>query len=99
MVYFSTELFQRYQRSEQALVLALMEMVISGVSTRDVARVTEELCGTQFSASTVSVCKKLDPIVKAWNERDLGGQIFPFLIVDAIVLKSVKEPMFGPSVS
>jgi len=30
---FSTELFQRYQRSEQALVLALMEMVVNGVST------------------------------------------------------------------
>lgn len=27
---FSTELFQRYQRSEQALVLALMEMVVKG---------------------------------------------------------------------
>ncbi len=32
--HFSTELFARYQRSEQALVLALMEMVVSGVSTR-----------------------------------------------------------------
>ena len=31
---FSTELFARYQRSEQALVLALMEMVVNGVSTR-----------------------------------------------------------------
>jgi putative transposase len=30
---FSTELFMRYQRSEQALVLAMMEMVINGVST------------------------------------------------------------------
>lgn len=30
---FSTEMFGRYQRSEQALVLALMEMVVNGVST------------------------------------------------------------------
>jgi hypothetical protein len=51
---FSTDLFKRYQRSEQALVLALMEMVINGVSTRKVAAITEELCGTSFSASTVS---------------------------------------------
>jgi hypothetical protein len=29
---FSTELFQRYQRSEQALVPALMETVVNGVS-------------------------------------------------------------------
>jgi len=85
---FSTELFKRYQRSEQALVLALMEMVVNGVSTRKVARITEELCGTEFSASTVSnLCKQLDPIVQAWKDRSLKGQAFPFLLVDAIVLK------------
>jgi putative transposase len=51
---FSTELFSRYQRSEQALVLALLEMVINGVSTRKIRRITEKLCGTSFSKSTVS---------------------------------------------
>ncbi|GIM45528.1 hypothetical protein DNHGIG_10770 [Collibacillus ludicampi] len=39
---FSTELFARYQRSEQALVLALMEMVVNGVSTRKVNQITED---------------------------------------------------------
>jgi len=88
---FSTDLFKRYQRSEQALVLALMEMVINGVSTRKVAAITEELCGTTFSASTVSaLCKGLDPIINDWNERVLSGSIFPFLMVDAIVIK-VRE--------
>ena len=33
---FSTDIFRRYQRSEQAFVLALMEMVVQGVSTRKV---------------------------------------------------------------
>lgn len=42
---FSTTLFQRYQRNEQALVLAMMEMVVNGVSTRKVSAITEELCG------------------------------------------------------
>ena len=51
---FSTGLFKRYQRSEQALVLSMMEMVVQGVSTRKVANITEELCGTRFSKSTVS---------------------------------------------
>ena len=51
---FSTEIFGRYQRSEQAFVLALMEMVLNGVSMRKVTKITEELCGTQFSKSTVS---------------------------------------------
>jgi len=55
---FSTELFARYHRNEQALVPALMEMVADGVSTRKVAQITEELCGTKFSKSTVSeLCK------------------------------------------
>lgn len=85
---FSTELFNRYQRSEQALVLALMEMVVKGVSTRKISAITEELCGTEFSASTVSnLCKALDPIVTGWNERPLKDSRYPFLIVDALVIK------------
>lgn len=51
---FSTELFSRYQRSEQAFVLALMEMVVQGVSTRKVAAITQELCSVSFSKSLVS---------------------------------------------
>lgn len=86
---FSTELFQRYQRSEQALVLSLMEMVVNGVSTRKVARITEELCGTSFSKSTVSrLCAALDARVRAFNERPLGR--FPFLLIDALYVK-VRE--------
>jgi putative transposase len=90
--YFSTELFSRYQRSEQALVLAMMEMVLQGVSTRKVARVTEELCGTRFSRSTVSqLCTALDVRVRAWNERPLGERAYPFVIVDALVIKVRRD--------
>jgi transposase-like protein len=68
-----------------------MEMVVNGVSTRKVARITEELCGTSFAKSTVSdLCKSLDPLVTAWNERDLSGERYPFVLVDALVLK-VRE--------
>lgn len=89
---FSTELFSRYQRSEQALVLALMEMVINGVSTRKISAITEELCGTAFSKSTVSaLCKRLDPIVESWNSRSLREHKYPFVMVDAIVLKIREE--------
>ncbi len=84
---FSTELFERYQRSEQALVLAMMEMVINGVSTRKVERITEELCGKKFSKSTVSkLCESLDPVVNAFKNRPLESH-YPFLIVDALYLK------------
>jgi len=81
---FSTELFDRYQRSEQALVLAMMEMVVNGVSTRKVRRITEELCGTSFSRSTVStLCRRLNELVKMWNEGDLSGQSFSFIVLEA----------------
>jgi transposase-like protein len=81
---FSTELFARYQRSEQALVAALMEMYLQGVSTRNVAAITEELCGTTFSKSHVSaVVGRLDPELTAWRERPLTAAAYPYLVVDA----------------
>lgn len=94
---FSTELFERYQRSEQALVISLMEMVVQGVSTRKIKKITEELCGVQFSASTISnLCKKLDPIVDAWKNRDLSDKAFPFLLVDAMVIKIRHDQRVRP---
>ena len=51
---FSTELFERYQRSEKALVCTLAEIYVQGVSTRKVQGITEQLCGHAVSASTVS---------------------------------------------
>lgn len=93
---FSPELFSRFQRSEQALLLALMEMVVNGVSTRKVARITEELCGAEFSKSTVSeLCKRLDPVVKEWNQR-LLKESYPFIMVDAIALKVRKDGQVRP---
>jgi len=81
---FSTELFARYQRSEQALVTTLMEMYVQGVSTRKVAAITEELCGTSVSKSQVSaLVGRLDPELKAWRERPLTAAAYPYLVVDA----------------
>lgn len=89
---FSTDIFQRYQRSEQAFVLALMEMVVNGVSTRKVTHITEELCGMSFSKSTVSsLCSGLDVRVRAFNERRFDGQSYPFILVDALFFKSRNE--------
>jgi len=80
---FSTELFERYQRSEKALVAALAEMYVQGVSTRKVKAVTETLCGHSFSASSISqINKKLDAGLKAFAERRLD-EAYPYLILDA----------------
>jgi putative transposase len=51
---FRTEVCERYQRSEKALVAALAEINVQGVSTRKVKAITEELCGHEFSVSTIS---------------------------------------------
>jgi putative transposase len=80
---FSTRLFERYQRSEKALVGALAEMYVQGVSTRKVKAVTEELCGHSFSASSIStINKKMDVALREFAERRLEED-FPYLILDA----------------
>src|ERR671918_2771723 len=67
---FSTEVFERYQRSEKALVACLAEMYVQGVSTRKVKAITEELCGHAFSASSISrINKSLDEELKKFATR------------------------------
>lgn len=88
---FKTVLFENYQRNEQALISTMMEMVVQGVSTRNVQKVTEELCGETFSKSTVSeICRELDVPVKQFKERLLPEK-YPFIIVDAIYVKAREE--------
>ena len=87
---FKTLVFENYSRSEAALVATMAEMVVSGVSTRKIARVMETLCGTTFSKSTVSeVCKDLDRDVRAFRERPLREE-YPFVMVDGTYFK-VRE--------
>lgn len=81
---FQPSLFARYERSEKALVLALTEMYIEGVSTRKVTHVVEQLCGAEISASEVSaVVKKLDTELAAWRGRRVSETAYPVLVVDA----------------
>lgn len=81
--HFSTQLFERYQRSEKALVSALAEMYIQGVSTRKVKAITEELCGHSFSASAISaVNKTLDESLDKFAQRRLE-EPYPYLVLDA----------------
>ena len=89
---FQPTLFARYERSEQAFVAALVEMYVQGVSTRKVAKVVATLCGAHVSASAVSsVVKQLDGELAAWRYRDLGGQGYPYLVLDAHVEQVRRE--------
>jgi len=83
---FHSGLFARFQRSEKALILALQEAYLQGVSTRKVTRITEQLCGTSISKSQVSdLCQELDADINAWRARPLE-QDYPYLIIDATYL-------------
>jgi len=80
---FRTEVFERYQRSEKALVAALAEMYVQGVSTRKVKVITEELCGHEFSASAISqINQRLDEELAKFAGRRLEEE-YPYLILDA----------------
>jgi transposase-like protein len=80
---FQTELFDRYQRSEKAFVLALLQMYVEGVSTRKVSAITEALCGLEISKSQVSaLSQKLDAEIGEWRSRPLT-EPYPYLIFDA----------------
>jgi len=81
--HFSTQVFEQYQRSEKALVAALAQMYVQGVSTRKVAAITEELCGHEFSASSISaITARLDAQLEEFSHRPLP-EAFPYVILDA----------------
>jgi putative transposase len=81
--HFSTQVFEQYQRSEKALVGALAQMYVQGVSTRKVAAITQELCGHEFSASSISaITQRLDEQLEQFSQRPLK-EAFPYLVLDA----------------
>lgn len=88
---FRTEIFERYQRNEQAFVLSMIEMYLKGVSTRKVTSIVEKVCGFQISKSTVSeLTKSLDKQVNQWRNRPLADD-YPYLVVDARYEKIREE--------
>jgi putative transposase len=80
---FSSRLFERCQRSEKALILALQQAYVEGVSTRKVGKITEKLCGTDFSKDQVSrMAQRLDEELGGWRKRRLEGG-YLYLVIDA----------------
>ena len=89
---FSTEIFERYQRNEKALLLTMLEMYIQGVSTRKVSKVIENLCGKTYSKSFVSsLTKQLDEEVRQWRHHDLSPVQYAYLVMDVIYIKVREE--------
>ena len=69
-------------RSERALKVALAEMYVQGVSTRKVAKITEQLCGFEVTSTQVSrAARELDEVLEQWRKRPLGA--YPYVYLDA----------------
>ena len=74
--HFSPTVFERYQRNEKALMASMLEMYVSGVSTRKVSKIVEELCGKSVSKSFVSsLTEQLEPMVNEWQNRLLSEKL------------------------
>lgn len=79
---FYPSFLEKGLRSERALKIALAEMYIQGVSTRDVSKIMENLCGFEITSTEVSrAMKLLDEEFTKWRIRDLGK--YEYLYLDA----------------
>src|SRR5699024_10248339 len=70
----------------------MLEMYVSGVSTRKVSQVVEELCGKSMSKLFESdLTQQLDPMVKECQHRSLSEISFPYLVTDVLYIKVREE--------
>jgi putative transposase len=86
--YFPEWLLQPRRRAEQALVSVIADCYLAGVSTRRVEKLVQQLGIEQMSKSQVSrLAKSLDAIVEDFRTRPLEDAPFPYLTLDALVVK------------
>lgn len=84
---FDTKVFERYSRVERALINAVIESYLQGVSTRRVQDIVSRLGVEDLSASSVSrISKELDEKVEEFLRRPIDHAI-PYLFVDASYFK------------
>lgn len=80
---FEPSFFEKYQRSEKALLITAVEMYLKGVSTRKISYLVKEVLGIHISRSLISeTVKRLDGEIQEWQQRPLEKQ-YPYLVVDA----------------
>lgn len=82
--YYPEGIIEHWQRADNALVAAIVEMYANGISTAKVERVARELGVSSMSKSQVSrLCAALDEEVAQLRESDLFGHIVRYVWVDA----------------
>ena len=85
---FYPSILERGSRCQRALKLAIAEMYVSGVSTRKVNAITEQLCGLEITASQVSrIAKEMDEELEKWRNRQLNEKDVLFLFLDETYVK------------
>ena len=85
---FVTELFERYKRMTGDVEEAILEMYLSGISTRKIAGVTDALSRVRVGKDAVSrIASRLEEQQKEWRERSLEEKSYPYLYLDATYLK------------
>ena len=86
--YFPEWLLQPRRRAEQALVSVVADAYLAGVSTRRVEKLVQQLGIDRMSKSQVSrLAQSLDEIVEDFRTRPLDGAPYPYLTLDALVVK------------
>jgi transposase-like protein len=89
--YFPDWLLDRRRRAEKALVSVVADLYLAGVSTRRVEKAIQQLGIESISKSQVSrLAGELDEIVSSFRSRPLDGSPYPFVMLDALVIK-VRE--------
>ncbi len=79
---FYPKALDRGVRSERAMIFAMAEMYVQGISTRKVTAVVEELCGLEVTSNQVSrTAAELDEQLNAWRNRPIGE--ITYLVLDA----------------
>jgi len=90
--YFPEFLIEPRRRAERALVAAVTEAYVLGVSTRKVDRLVRTIGLEGISKSRVSeMAKSLDETVEAFRNRPLDTGPYPFVWLDALEIKSREE--------
>jgi putative transposase len=84
---FETEVFEKYSRVEKAIIAAVSESYLQGVSTRRVEKIMTALGVEGISASSVSrITKELDEKVEEFLLKRIEHEI-PYLLIDATYFK------------
>lgn len=83
---FESRVLPRYRRREEKIDRQIIDLFIGGISTRKMKKITKELLGKGYSASTISrINKQLTQEMRAWLEQPIEDNIV-YVFLDGLNL-------------